>query len=154
MYPDSKELFIESRQWDDHRWHKGFSYSSHQIWEQKKSLTKKICSSSLRDTSLKKLESFLVFAASSPCLPQIGLGVINIEFDNIKFFFSFTRSFYVTLKRSFPDQGKFFTSLKAIWESIEKPFLALFYFLRYCRKMDSSFLRYNTVCHNTLCISL
>ena len=150
MYPDSKELFLESRQWDDHRWHKGFSYNSHQIWEQKKSLTKKICSSSLRDTSLKKLESFLVFAASSPCLPQIGLGVINIEFDNIKFFFSFTRSFYVTLKRPFPDQGKFST----IWESIEKPFLALFYFLRYCHKMDSSFLRYNTVCHNTLCISL
>ena len=98
----------------------------------------------------KELEPFLVFAASSLCLPQIGLGVINIEFDNIKFFFSFTRSFYVTLKRPFPDQGKFST----IWESIEKPFLALFYFLRYCRKMDSSFLRYNTVCHNTLCISL
>ena len=63
----------------------------------------------------------------------------HIEFNNIKFII------HTTLQRSFPDQGKFSTSLKAIWESMEKPFLALFNFHGYCYKMDSSFLRYDSL---------
>ena len=45
------------------------------------------------------------------------------------------------ITRSFPDQGEHSTSLKAIWESVEKHFLALFNFHEYFCKMDSSFLR-------------
>ena len=67
---------------------------------------------------------------------------------------SHLHSFHVTLQRSFPDQDKFTTSLKAVWESMQKPFLALFNFHRYCFKMDSSFLRYNIVCHHAFYISL
>ena len=52
------------------------------IWDQQKSSSNNIFSRSLRE-NLNEVESFLVFAASSPCLPHIGLGVVNIKFNNI-----------------------------------------------------------------------
>ena len=82
------------------------------IWDQQKSSSNNIFSRSLR-------ENLNEVTASSPCLPHIGLGVVNIKFNN--------------------------TSLMAIPQSMEKAFLVFFNFHRFCCQMDSSFLRYNSL---------
>ena len=52
--------------------------------------------------------------------------------------FSSTCSFCITLQRSIPDQGKFSSSLKAVW-TMKYPFLALFSFQSYWCIVDSGF---------------
>ena len=76
----------------------------------------------LRDASIDELKSFLVFATGSPCLPRYGLGFIKVDFDDAESIFSSTCSVRVTLPRSFPDQGTFSSSLKAVCESNGKAF--------------------------------
>lgn len=69
----------------------------------------------LSDAGIDELKAFLAFAAGSPCLPQFGLGIIKVEFDDTDSIFSSTVR--VTLPRSFPDQVTFSSSLKAVFES-------------------------------------
>ena len=76
----------------------------------------------LSNAGIDELKSFLAFATGSPCLPQFGLGIVEVEFDDTESIFSSTCSVCVTLPRSFTDQVTFLSSLKAVFESNGKAF--------------------------------
>ena len=53
----------------------------------KEEIIKEYMQQFLQDASIDELKAFLAFATGSPCLPQFGLGIIKVEFDNTESIF-------------------------------------------------------------------
>ena len=65
----------------------------------------------------KILHDFLVFTTGAPCLPNFGLGKIDVKFDSDPSIFASTCLKSLTLPNSFPDEATFASSMKAIISS-------------------------------------
>ena len=122
-------------------------YSSQQFWDHR---CQRVFAQVLSETHP---SSRLSPSLSLPQVRHNHLSVSKIEFNNIKFNFSSTCSFHVTLNRSFQTKVDFLLHLR-LSANQRKNLLALFNFHRYCCKMDLSFFRFNRVCLNALCILL
>ena len=67
----------------------------------------------LQKAEAKILQDFLVFTTGAPCLPNFGLGKIDVKFDSDPSIFASTCLQSLTLPKSFPDEATFALTMKA-----------------------------------------
>ena len=81
--------------------------------EEEEATTKNHLLGFLQNAEAKILQDFLVFTTGAPCLPNFGLGKIDVKFDSDPSIFSSTCLQSLTLPKSFPDEATFALSMKA-----------------------------------------
>lgn len=79
-----------------------------------KTITHNYLKEFLLQSSLGTLQQFLAFATGATCLPEFGLGRIDIKFDDVPSIFGSTRLLNVTFAQTFPDATTFSSSLHAV----------------------------------------
>ena len=76
----------------------------------------------LQIASLETMKQFLVFATGAPCLPNFGLGKIEIKYDNVTSIFASTCLKSITFPQKFPDKVTFSCSVEAVLSSTTTSF--------------------------------
>ena len=71
----------------------------------------------LQTASLETLKHFLVFATGAPCLPNFGLGKIEIKYDNVTSIFASTCLKSLTFPQTFPDKVTFSCCMESVLTS-------------------------------------
>ncbi|KAK3702163.1 hypothetical protein QZH41_015073, partial [Actinostola sp. cb2023] len=90
--------------------------------EENEASTRNLLKEFLKQASNETLSNFLIFTTGAPCLPNFGLGQIEVKFDNIDSIFASTCLQRVTLPNQFPDQGTFFTVMDSVLNTFAKSF--------------------------------
>lgn len=73
----------------------------------------------LKTTTSEKLKDLLIFAAGAPCVPDFGLGKINVEFTHDSSTSSSTCLKKVTFPRKFPDNDTSLAAIHAVCDNAE-----------------------------------
>lgn len=76
----------------------------------------------LHQADKETIANFLIFKTGAPCLPDFGLGKIEVKFDDVQSMFASTCFQSLTLPRSFPDESTFITMFKAVVNTMSKSF--------------------------------
>lgn len=76
----------------------------------------------LQTASPETLKQFLIFTTGTPCLPNFGLGNIEVKFDNVTSIFASTCLMAITFPQVFPNQETFSSSIEAVLTSKTKSF--------------------------------
>ncbi|XP_031561526.1 uncharacterized protein LOC116297443 [Actinia tenebrosa] len=76
----------------------------------------------LQKASNETLSNFLTFATGAPCLPNFGLGTIEVKFESTESIFASTCLQHVTFPKQFPDQATFRTVMDSVLNTVAKSF--------------------------------
>ncbi|CAH3023173.1 unnamed protein product [Porites evermanni] len=79
----------------------------------------------LKTTTSEKLKDLLIFAAGAPCVPDFGLGKINVEFTHDSSISSSTCLKKVTFSRKFQDNDTSLAAIHAVCDNAGRAFTSI-----------------------------